>query len=698
MRGDLESANGHAADRRASERGTPVSRSKMSEALAKCHSFGGIALVGFVLSFFSWQCATPPTQTTPPNSAEVAEGSALEFAVALTRPTSYTDVVTVDYAAAGATADVVGAPAGQGCGDGDYDFAVVGDGTLVWAAGDSADKSVIMTACTDRHHPEADETVTITLSNQSPANVEVDPDNASGVIKSQELPTVTISDVTVSEDAGTADFAIRLSASSTEDITVDVVTSDDTATAGSDYTAVHMAVSVPAGQQVAWVPVAILDDPVTEPTEQFSLQISNPSSNANLGSPTTATGTIQDNDTGTPNAVQNLALACSGPDPVGEYTLTATWDPPNNGADGYESAFSNRQYSWDYSGWTSSSHISYGTFNTGATVTAPGADDYWIHVTPFRGGGGFQASTGVTCDEPNVSLPSALTVIEGASVAVTAALDAPASGTASVAFTTSGATDGGGACTTSAAFYATPSLFTFNAGDYYASVTVHACDDADTADETVTLSLTATGINGLALGAPTSVTVTIADNDCAAGHFHGADPAATGPYCHSNDHLLRPMCDASSAQTWREHIAGAHVDRVVAACPAPTVTASLTGAAGLRLSLEISVAADAVNSREFRVYTTNGGCSPSAPDCAVPGTHYHAALKQTDDCATAADVTTLTFISNAAQTVYLCSLIDVDHGTGTRLLDVVVQDTHPLRPHVYVTLPAELEPPMRGTQ
>ena len=208
------------------------------------------------------------------------------------------------------------------------------------------------------------------------------------------------------------------------------------------------------------------------------------------------------------------------------------------------------------------------------------------------------------------------------------------------------------------------------------------------------MSLTATGINGLALGAPTSVAVDIVDDDCAAGaHFHGADPAATGPYCHSNDHLLRPMCDATAAQTWQEHSAGAHVDRVVAPCPLPTVTASLTGPAGLRLSLEISVTADAANPREFRVYTTNGGCAPSAADCAVPATHYHAALKQAD-CAT--DAGTLTFTSSAAQTVYLCTLIDVDHGFGTRLLDVVVQDIQ--HGHVYVTEQAEVEPPMRGTQ
>ena len=48
-----------------------------------------------------------------------------------------------------------------------------------------------------------------------------------------------------------------------------------------------------------------------------------------------------------------------------------------------------------------------------------------------------------------------------------------------------------------------------------ASVTLTACDDTDTDDETVTLSLTTNGITGLQLGSPTTVVVTITDDDTA---------------------------------------------------------------------------------------------------------------------------------------------------------------------------------------
>ena len=499
------------ADEPAHTQTTGAPRSKMSEALARCHSFGGIAFVGFVLTFFSWQCGGPPPQTTPPpppNSAEVSEGSALEFAVALTRPADYADVVTVDYAAAGATADVVGAPAGQGCGDGDYDFAISGNGTLVWPAGDSSDKSVIMTACDDRHHPEADETVTITLSNQTPTNVEVDPDNASGIIKSQEVPEVTISDATVSEEAGPAQFLVSMSRQASSDVTVAVTTSDGTALAGSDYTTVIDTITISAGLQSVSVPVSILDDPVTEPDEEFTLTISNPSSNANLGSATTATGTIQDNDTGTPTAVQNLALACSGPDSLGEYTLTATWDPPHNGADGYSSRFSDRQYSWDFSGWYTFGSLAYGVTNTGATTTPPGSGDYWVFVTPFRNGGGFEASAGVTCDStPEVTVGDAPDVGEGGTLVFTVSLSATSSTAVTVEATAVGDT-----ATEGDDFLTRSGTVTIPANTTSVDVTVTTVSDTDDElDEALELRLSSP--SGARLGLDVVATGRILDDD-----------------------------------------------------------------------------------------------------------------------------------------------------------------------------------------
>ena len=88
----------------------------------------------------------------------------------------------------------------------------------------------------------------------------------------------------------------------------------------------------------------------------------------------------------------------------------------------------------------------------------------------------------------------------------------------------------------------------------------------------------------------------------------------------------------------------------------------------------------------------NDGCVASAGDCAVPSTHYDPVLKDEDGN----DLTTLLFNSNAPQTVYLHTLADLDHGTDTRLLRIIVQDTHILRGHVSTDHQAQLQPPLRG--
>ena len=118
-----------------------------------------------------------------------------------------------------------------------------------------------------------------------------------------------------------------------------------------------------------------------------------------------------------------------------------------------------------------------------------------------------------TAQTPVVSLTgTTLAVGEMQSIHVTASLDVVPSSTASVRFTLSGAVGGIGSCSTGDDYSITGTTFTFTATTS-ASVTFEACDDADTTDEIVTLTLTATGISGLKLGTPTTVQITITDDD-----------------------------------------------------------------------------------------------------------------------------------------------------------------------------------------
>jgi hypothetical protein len=95
------------------------------------------------------------------------------------------------------------------------------------------------------------------------------------------LPTLSINDRTVSESAGTAVFTVSLSAASTELVTVDVSSSNGTAVAGTDFSAVNQTLSYSPGTTSRTIDVPIVNDAVNEGTETFSLALGN-ASNATI--------------------------------------------------------------------------------------------------------------------------------------------------------------------------------------------------------------------------------------------------------------------------------------------------------------------------------------------------------------------------------------------------------------------------------
>jgi len=91
---------------------------------------------------------------------------------------------------------------------------------------------------------------------------------------------VTVNDVVVDEDAGTAVFTITLSRASATPVTITFFTQSGTATAGDDFEAVTRTVVIPAGERTVQVSVPIVDDQSLEPNETFSVVITSTSANA----------------------------------------------------------------------------------------------------------------------------------------------------------------------------------------------------------------------------------------------------------------------------------------------------------------------------------------------------------------------------------------------------------------------------------
>lgn len=138
------------------------------------------------------------------------------------------------------------------------------------------------------------------------------------------LPTISVSNLTANENGGSASVQVCLSTASSTPVTVTLNTSNGTATSSSDYVAISNAVvTIPAGQLCTPVNIPILDDNTAEGNETFTITISNPSSNATLGT-STATVTIADNE-GIPSlSINSLSIN----ENAGTANLTVTLSAP----------------------------------------------------------------------------------------------------------------------------------------------------------------------------------------------------------------------------------------------------------------------------------------------------------------------------------------------------------------------------------
>ncbi len=120
------------------------------------------------------------------------------------------------------------------------------------------------------------------------------PSGIGTITDNDPTPTFTISNETVTEGA-TATFTVTLSSPSSFSTVINIITTNNSAIAGLDYTPVTTTITIPAGQTIALLPVGTIGDNVYEPTETFTVN-----GNATSGNTTNTNaegiGTITDND------------------------------------------------------------------------------------------------------------------------------------------------------------------------------------------------------------------------------------------------------------------------------------------------------------------------------------------------------------------------------------------------------------------
>ncbi|MBE7469580.1 MAG: hypothetical protein HS114_10630 [Anaerolineales bacterium] len=198
---------------------------------------------------------------------------------------SSTQTVTVNYASlVGGTATLAG------------DYTPV-SGSLIFSPGQTS-QTFNVPVINDAVN-EGDETVLLHLS--TPVNATLGLSDATLIIiEDDPPPSVQFSsgNYNMTEANTTIPIDVTLSIASALTITVDYATSENTATAGQDYTDTSGNLTFAPGQTNQTFSVQIINDNLQEPDETVSLRLSNPT-NAGLGPTNPATLTISDDgDTG----------------------------------------------------------------------------------------------------------------------------------------------------------------------------------------------------------------------------------------------------------------------------------------------------------------------------------------------------------------------------------------------------------------
>ncbi|RZT93407.1 putative secreted protein (Por secretion system target) [Ancylomarina subtilis] len=222
--------------------------------------------------------ATPTIEFSSISSNGLESVSSANLQVGLSAASSFD--VTVDYTVTGTATSA------------DYTLA---DGMLTFAAGD-LNKNITIASIVDDLLDENNETVIVTLSNQTNAILGSNTVHTYTITDNDATPTIEFSSISSNglESVSSANLQVDISTASGLVVTVDY-TVTGTATS-ADYTLADGTLTFAAGDLNKNITIAsIVDDLLDENNEMVILTLSNPT-NATLGSNTVHTYMITDND------------------------------------------------------------------------------------------------------------------------------------------------------------------------------------------------------------------------------------------------------------------------------------------------------------------------------------------------------------------------------------------------------------------
>ena len=411
-------------------------------------------------------------------------------------------------------------------------------GTVTWADGDAADKSIPFTVI-ENNEVNAARTFSVTLS--SPSGIVIAPPTATTVSITDNDGAVQFSLPTASVTEGAASVALTVVriGDTSGPATVDYSTVNGTAIAGSDFgtsgnsTAVTGTLSWAAGNATSQViNIPILNDTVPEGPKTFSVQLAN-ATGASIGTNGSVAVTLNDNDAGVRFAsatyevtegTANVVLTVQRTGPA-SAAASVTWSTVNG------TAVSGQDFGIAGSAAPRTGTLSWtaGT-STPKTITIPilndtvggeGDETFTVVLTPGAGAVVAPPAIATVTIHDNDPTPQSRVRFDVPKVAV-------AENAGSVTLTLKRVDDGGGFGAVSTVTYATVPGSALATSDYTTKTGTVTWPAGDSSDKTVSIAIVnnttaepnetfrvvlsnPTSLTGL--GSPSEVSVMILDDD-----------------------------------------------------------------------------------------------------------------------------------------------------------------------------------------
>jgi hypothetical protein len=322
----------------------------------------------------------------------------------------------------------------------------------------------------------------------------------------------------VGEGAGSATLTLTRTGTTTVPVTVQVTTSDGTAAAGTDYTAVSTTVTFAAGVTSRTVAVPVVQNGAVDGSRTVNVTLSGATAPAGVGTPGAAVLTITDDDSTLAFSATAYAVTEGG---TATVTVRRTGALVGTVSVGYAVTGGTAQSGPDYTP-VAAGRLTFGTGVASQTftvrpladATVEGAETVQVALSAPAGqttvGTPGTATVTIADNPPVVKFASAASSVSEGTMSVTLAVvrSGPSTGTTTVNYAVVGGTASPGADFNALL----PGTLTFGPGVMSRTITVGIVNDG-TAEvpETIVVGLSNPG--GAVLGTPATTTITILDNE-----------------------------------------------------------------------------------------------------------------------------------------------------------------------------------------